>query len=289
MAVTSLDPTRENAWKRLGYKKVDGRWASAGQIAAEAAESKRRKEADGHWMPVLERARKALVSKSRQVEAEDALAQVTDPGAVPAITRVFSKGQANQSVAVRLLGQIDSAPSSRALAVLAVGSPFAEVRRAAAETLVRRDPRDFASWLADLMRKPVKYEVRPVGGPGSPGELFVEGTQFNVKRLYSPPAGPTLQLGDQLGYGGSGLPVATRLLGFARTGPVSPEMARSMMGAGSRADFKRASALLPTTAFSAEETRQLQQLFESAAKNANETFVPLLNNPVLSRMSGRSR
>lgn len=278
MAVTALDPTRENAWKRLGYKKVDGHWTSVGQIAAEGAESKRQKEADARWKPVLERARGALADKSRQVEAEDTLAQVTDPRAVPTICRVFSKGEANQSVAVRLLGQIDSAGASHTLAVLAVGSRFAEVRRAAAETLVRRDPRDFAGWLADLLRKPVKYEVRPVGGPGSPGELFVEGIQFNVKRLYGPPAGPTLQPGDQLGFGDSGLPVATRFLGFTRTEPMSLEKARSFMGMATASDFKQSSAFVPSHRFGAEETRLLQQLFENVGKNGNEQFIPILNN-----------
>ncbi len=39
-----------------------------------------------------------------------------------------------------------------------------------------------------LLRKRVKYEVRPVGGPGSPGVLFVEGERFNVQRLYVPTA-----------------------------------------------------------------------------------------------------
>ncbi len=38
------------------------------------------------------------------------------------------------------------------------------------------------------MSDPLKYEVKPVGGPGSPGVLFVEGQQFNVNRFYAPPA-----------------------------------------------------------------------------------------------------
>jgi hypothetical protein len=34
----------------------------------------------------------------------------------------------------------------------------------------------------------LKYEVRPVGGPGSPGVLYVEGERFNVKHIYAPPS-----------------------------------------------------------------------------------------------------
>ena len=38
------------------------------------------------------------------------------------------------------------------------------------------------------LRDPIKYEVRPVGGPGSPGVLFVEGEQYDVRRTYGTPA-----------------------------------------------------------------------------------------------------
>jgi hypothetical protein len=36
--VVRLDPTREAAWKRLGYKRVGGRWMTDTQIAALKAE-----------------------------------------------------------------------------------------------------------------------------------------------------------------------------------------------------------------------------------------------------------
>ena len=42
------------------------------------------------------------------------------------------------------------------------------------------------------MVDPLKYEVKPVGGPGSPGVLFVEGEQFNVARFYAPPPPPNI-------------------------------------------------------------------------------------------------
>ena len=35
-----------------------------------------------------------------------------------------------------------------------------------------------------MVHKPFKYQVRPVQGPGSPGELYVEGEQFNFQRFY---------------------------------------------------------------------------------------------------------
>ena len=35
-----------------------------------------------------------------------------------------------------------------------------------------------------MIHKPFTYQVRPVQGPGSPGELFVEGERFNIQRFY---------------------------------------------------------------------------------------------------------
>jgi hypothetical protein len=62
------------------------------------------------------------------------------------------------------------------------------VRQVAIQTLARRDPRDFVRLLVDRVRDPIRYEVRPVGGPGSPGVLFVEGKRYDVRRTYGTPA-----------------------------------------------------------------------------------------------------
>jgi len=230
--VTSLDPGREAAWKRLGYKKVDGRWVTAGQLAAEAAENQRQKQAERHWKPILERARDRLASKTRRLEAEEELARIDDPGAVLMVCRVFGRTEPHQQVAVRVLGQIDSPQASQALASFAVGGASAVVRRAAAESLARRDPRDFARELADLLTKPIRYEVKPVGGPGSPGELFVEGQKFNVKRLYSPLPMPTMQPGDRLGFDAEGRPVARRLLGMTQSPRMTGPQLQAYLGGG---------------------------------------------------------
>ena len=58
------------------------------------------------------------------------------------------------------------------------------VRGEAIETLTHRDPRDVVGRLIAMIHKPYKYQVRPVNGPGSPGELFVEGERFNIQRFY---------------------------------------------------------------------------------------------------------
>ncbi|HWE36072.1 MAG TPA: HEAT repeat domain-containing protein, partial [Isosphaeraceae bacterium] len=223
-AVNGLNPSREAAWKRLGCKKVGGRWITEAQVAAEKEDAAAQKKADKHWKPLLTKWHGWLGDKSRRAAAEAALATVSDPRATPALWSVFIAGSAaHHDRAVQVLGQIDAARASRALATLAVFDSSADVRRAATETLRQRDPREFAGLLVALLRKPVKYEVRPVNGPGSPGTLFVEGKRFNVQRTYAPPAMPFIPIGpnDRIDYDSNGLPVLTRSTASSstRSGP----------------------------------------------------------------------
>jgi hypothetical protein len=215
--VVRLDPAREAAWKRLGCKKVGNRWISAEQLAAEKAELEAQKQADKRWRPLLAKYRDWLAGKdeTKRAEAEKALGEINDPRAVPAVWAVFARGdERSQARAVQVLGQIEGVDASRALAALAVFSPSGEVRRVATETLRNRDIRDVVGWLIALIRKPLKYEVRPVGGPGAPGALFVAGQKFNVQRLYEPPPMPAIPLfpGEPITYDAAGLPVVSRML-----------------------------------------------------------------------------
>ncbi len=196
-AVTRLDPTRSSAWKHLGYKVHAGRWMTGDQIAAEATEADAQGRADRHWRPVFERARGYLAFKShdRQEQAAAILATATDSRVVPSVVAVLGRGpEPAHSLGVQILGRIDSPASSRALAEFAVSSPWESIRRAAVETLRRRDPRDFVHIMIARLRDPITYHVRPVGGPGQAGELLVEGDQVNVNRVYTPPPLPELPI-----------------------------------------------------------------------------------------------
>src|SRR5262249_12073977 len=145
----------------------------------------------------------------KKAGAEAALAALGDPKAAAAVYREFGlRGAADQLIAVQVLGQIDAPLSSQALAILAVYGVTPQVRRRATESLRARDPADFAGALIDLLADPLKYEVRPVGGPGSPGVLFVEGEKFDVKRFYAPPPAPDVvpRPGDIIAYDDAGMP-----------------------------------------------------------------------------------
>ncbi len=209
--VVRLDPNHAEAWKRLGYKKVGNRWVTEAQAEREKAERQAQQEADRRWRPRLERLREALDGKGqRKDDAQRELATITDPRAVPAVWHAFvERGGNHQVEAVQLLGQIDAIEASRGLATLAVGSKFVEVRRRATETLRRRDPREWAGMLVVMLQEKIKYEVKRVGGPGSPGELYVEGKKQNVKRIYAPPPMPFVPFlpGDTLATDAYGLPV----------------------------------------------------------------------------------
>ncbi len=227
-----LDPSREAAWKRLGYKKVGGRWATDAQVAAEKAESEAQKKADRDWRNRLEKMRAELNDPRKKDRAQTALAGVSDPRALPGVLRVFGNGDASRLV--QILGQIASPDSSRALAVLAIYGPTAGSRAAAVETLRRRDPREFASLWIDLIRKPLKYEVRPVGGPGSPGALFVEGEQFNRQRIYAPPSlNLAIRPGDTFGTGADGLPTIFRTVMNSET-EITWQQARADLSANNQ-------------------------------------------------------
>ena len=232
-AVIRLDPAREAAWHRLGYTKHDGRWATDAQLRAGKAEVEAQKVADRHWKPLLEKYKAMLGQPSKRGKAEEALAGVVDPRAVPMIGRVFVTNKVDDQLrAARLLGQVESPSASRVLAGQVVLSRSPEVRRVALETLKGRDPRDFVGlWIA-LVRKPTRFEVRPVGGPGTPGTLIFEGQQANLRRVYRPAAMPNVPVlpGTRLEYDANGLPVLTMPIGQEPLGSMpywSPDQANS--------------------------------------------------------------
>jgi hypothetical protein len=204
MMVTQLDPRREAAWKRLGYRQQGGRWATPDQLAALKGEADAQKKADKRWRTILLKLRSGLDNRSNQADVTRSLANISDPRAVPSVWATLAAGTAsNQVVAVQVLGQIDAPVATRGLAILALAGKSGDVRSKASQTLRRRSPRDVASSLIDLLCDPqldpdpilYHFSLRPAGWDalGSLGLLFVQGPNYDVLRTYPLPEGSTLR------------------------------------------------------------------------------------------------
>ena len=193
--VVQLEPGREAAWRRLGYRKLGRRWVTDEQIAAETAEARAQKDADRHWEPILARLRGWIGDKSKESELTAALGTITDPRAVPLVWSMFSRGKLPQKAALRVLRQIDSPDATRGLALLAIDGQLPEVRAGALEALRARDTREVAATLIAGLRDPwmdpdpilYRYQLMPVASESaiSPGYLFVRGPQYDFVRLYT--------------------------------------------------------------------------------------------------------
>jgi hypothetical protein len=220
--VTRLSPGDSRAWKKLGCVNVGGIWLSRDELASLRKEVKAQTDANRAWMPRVAEWAVALGSKDEQKreQAKERLLAITDPRAVPALLRALGSNmpEANQFLAT-VLGQVEAAASSRALAGMAVFAEDAETRRLATETIRRRDIREFGEPLVRLVRTPLRYEVKPIGGPGTEGILFVEGQEYNLRKRYQVRGLPAFMPARPLGEGEVlvrdefGLPYAMRLPG----------------------------------------------------------------------------
>ena len=162
--------------------------------------------------------------KTKRAEAEAAMAEVHDPRAVPVDLEGIRRGRAGRSGAGR--PSLASDRRSGGLAGAGVTGGAGRIGRAsgalAAESLAKRDPREFAGLLISVLRDPIEYEVRPVGGPGKPGELYVHGERANSRFFYeAPPPLATLRPTDIVGFDSNGLPVANRVVGFGYESPAA--------------------------------------------------------------------
>ncbi len=219
--VVRLDPRREAAWRKLGFRKYGNRWLTAEQIAENEEQNKQARI----WLPQLKKIHKdihgANGAKKRQA-ARAAFEAIRDEKAIPSLYREFAGGRTDQFMLIDALERIDKPLATRVLAMLAVYGRTPEVRRKATEILRGRPAADYLELLVGLLVDTVKYEVKPVAGPGSPGILFVEGQRYNMARYYAPPLPPTVvpRPGDIITYDQLGMPVITRPLAFAG-GPIA--------------------------------------------------------------------
>ena len=213
--MVQLDPRRDVAWRKLGFTKHDGRWLTRDEIVREGEY----KKAERVWAPRFRKLHKDVHGANGEKKRDTAMAAIdaiSDPMAVLPAYREFAGGGAvDQMILLGILGQIDKPLSSKVIALLAVYGKAPEVRREArSRTSAIAQRADYLDVLVGLMTEPFTYEVRRVGGPGSPGVLLVAGERYNVRRIYVPPP-PNLgpQPGDLVAYDQYGAPFVSRLVG----------------------------------------------------------------------------
>ena len=179
-------PGLQEAGGPLGQARGAGRRAAGGRAAAarrQAVEAEARAAAR----------RPGSKDAARRARAEAAIAEVTDPRAVPMIWAVFVRGNERSRIAaVQMLGQIDGPSASNALAALAIFNPLG--RGPGPGHRDPRPPRPPRRHRPVDRPGPQAVQVRGAhgpDGPGTAGELFVEGERFNVQRFYqNPPIDP---------------------------------------------------------------------------------------------------
>jgi tetratricopeptide (TPR) repeat protein len=192
MAV-QYDPSRDAAWKHLGYLKRQGRWMTRDRIAVLEQEATAQRKADKYWETLLRKWKADLRETKRRQDAEESLAKVSDPRAVPSIVRGFAGGTPEDQLrASALLKGIEAPEATKELARLAVLSEPEKVRESAIEALKNREPRDFVGFLIAMIPIPVEYKVQPVRGPGSQGALLIDTPRFTMLRTYEAPVPFTL-------------------------------------------------------------------------------------------------
>jgi tetratricopeptide (TPR) repeat protein len=221
------DPYLDVPWKHLGYVKHHGQWMTREKIAAAEQEATAQRKADRHWDALLRRWKADLGDKKRRNQAEESLASVTDPRAVPAIMRTFAKTQpVDQTRAVSMLDQVEGPTASLDLARLAVFGDLDETREQAIAALKKREPRDYVGLLIELVRFPVKFKVQPVTGPGSRGGLLIDTPRYKLLRTYDAP--PAFELASTfrgvITYDADGMPVPYRGIELDTMGSLKPAL-----------------------------------------------------------------
>ena len=205
-----LDPHHEATWRHLGYIKHHGRWMSREQIAADEREALAQKHADRHWEPLLHRWAAELREPRRRALPRQTLRRSR--------TRWQSLRSCGSSARARQPGRswrcvFSGRSMPRPPLCCWRASRFTATTPACGRQRPKRfrgrEPRDYAGRLVNLIRAPMTYEMRPVGGPGSQGVLVVDSPRFRITRTYNAP--PAFRLASNfrgyVGYDLNGMPL----------------------------------------------------------------------------------
>ncbi len=201
--VLQISPDHEPARRLLGYRRVEGAWLTAEEIARADARQRQAAAALQAWRPKLIKIVDDLQSRSQRKReaARQRLLAVTDSAAIAALEAVFSDHREEMALLlIQVLANMPEAEASAALARQAVHSSWEAVREAAAKELAPRDFHSFLPMLLAAMGTPVQSRAHLYAAPD--GRLtyrhafFRNGQEQNQVAVFETEYRPTLLYGE---------------------------------------------------------------------------------------------
>ena len=166
--VLDFAPDNQGVRDRLGFRRINSRWRTNTDLAADRQQSDEIRQQLSRWQPKLEKIRRGLEQDRPRLRqsAGEQLRKIRDVEAIPAIEIVFAGATEGAcQLAVETLGGIPQFQAAHALARIAVFSPWESVRLAAATQLASRDKEDYVPLLIAEMYSPVVSRQRISPGP----------------------------------------------------------------------------------------------------------------------------
>lgn len=167
--VLEMNADEPTARAGLGFKRVGSEWISSEDEKRSVAEEKTRSESLAAWKSTLERIVKSLDSTSvnRRAHAEEQIAAIRDPKAIPAIESILATHSAPAAQwAVRTLAAMSDPQAALALSRIGVETKWKAVRVAAATALKDRPREQFIPGLLSVLVTPTSSKAELYQAPG---------------------------------------------------------------------------------------------------------------------------
>ncbi len=204
--------TQEGLMTAQGYRRYQGRWRTSQEI--ELIESDRKNElAEKEWAMKIRRFR-AWLDTDRDGDGRRSILGIEDPHAVVALTRLLETDEAEHArlLYVETLARIDTGGAMQTLAVCSMEDPIEEVRLTCLDYLEKTDHPDVTDYYVGKLRSKdnrvinlAAVALRRMKDPSSVGPLIdALVTTHKFKVGTNQPGSMTTTFGT--GPGGSGAP-----------------------------------------------------------------------------------
>ncbi len=167
--VIQLQPDHAQAHARLGFRRVDGAWVRAEEIADAQQKAATDQKCFADWRAKIVEIRVGLThdSTARRQHAEKQLTKITDPAAIVALESILSGHSARLALLVlKTVDEMSDRAAALCLARHAVYSPWPQVRQDAAERLRQWRVEAYAPSMLAEMSTPVESRMNFFRAPG---------------------------------------------------------------------------------------------------------------------------